>query len=221
MTRCEARRQPEDAEQLGARSGVEGVEAPTESALELVGPHGRRLRRRSVASHTPCRYGLPERLSAALPTAPTEVASGHADDAQDEATPGHRPPRHLGRPHCRLVAVTAVVRRRLRTIHFSSGLPLRYLISFLLVWGTNAVVVVVGILYLRRDRVGVAGGLFLAAALTVAIAIIEQVLQTAPHFGRWQTDLVLVLEIIEGGLLALAATRAIGVRAANDLEAGQ
>jgi hypothetical protein len=83
------------------------------------------------------------------------------------------------------------------------------------------VVVAVGILHLRRDRVGVAGGLFLAAALTVAIAIIEQVLQTAPHFGRWQTDLVLVLEIIEGGLLALAATRAIGVRAANDLEAGQ
>jgi hypothetical protein len=83
------------------------------------------------------------------------------------------------------------------------------------------VVVTVGILYLKRDRVGVAGGLFLAAALTVAIAIIEQVLQTAPHFGHWQTDLVLVLEIIEGGLLALAATRAIGVRAANDLEAGR
>ena len=104
---------------------------------------------------------------------------------------------------------------------FSSGLSLRFLISFLLVWWTNAVVVTVGILYLKRNRVGVAGGLFLAAALIVAIAIIEQVLQTAPHFGRWQIDLVLVLEIIEGGLLALAATRAIGVRAANDLEAGQ
>jgi cytosine/uracil/thiamine/allantoin permease len=54
---------------------------------------------------------------------------------------------------------------------FSSGLSLRFLISFLLVWWTNAVVVTVGILYLRRDRIGVAGGLFLAAALTVAIAI--------------------------------------------------
>jgi hypothetical protein len=104
---------------------------------------------------------------------------------------------------------------------FSSSLSLRFLISFLLVWWSNAVVVAVGILYLKRDRVGVAGGLFLAAALTVAIAIIQLLLQTAPHFGRWQTDLVLALEIIEGGLLALAATRAIGIRAANDLEAGQ
>jgi hypothetical protein len=80
------------------------------------------------------------------------------------------------------------------------------------------VVVAVGILYLRRDRVGVAGGLFLAAAMIVAIALIQQVLQTAPHFGRWQTDLILVLEIIEGGLLALAAVRAIGTRAAENSE---
>jgi len=101
---------------------------------------------------------------------------------------------------------------------FSHGLPLRVLISFLLVWWTNAVVVAVGILYVKRDRVGVAGGLFLAGALTVTIAIIQQVLQTAPHFGRWQTDLVLVLEIIEGGLLALAAVRAIGARADDNFE---
>jgi hypothetical protein len=44
------------------------------------------------------------------------------------------------------------------------------------------------------------------------------VLQTAPHFGRWQTDVFLVLEIIEGGLLALAAVRAIGARAADTFE---
>jgi hypothetical protein len=64
----------------------------------------------------------------------------------------------------------------------------------------------------------VAGGLFFAAALTVAIEIIQQVLQTAPHFGHWQTDLVLVLEITEGCLLALAAVRAIGARAAVSIE---
>jgi len=80
------------------------------------------------------------------------------------------------------------------------------------------VVVAVGILYLKRDRVGVAGGLFLAAAMIVAIALIQQVLNTAPDFGRWQTDLILVLEITEGGLLALAAVRAIGARAADGLE---
>jgi hypothetical protein len=101
---------------------------------------------------------------------------------------------------------------------FSQGLPLRFLISFLLVWWTNLVVVAVGILYLKRDRVGVAGGLFLAAAMIVAIALIQQVLDTAPHFGRWQTDLILVLEITEGGLLALAAVRAIGARTADGLE---
>jgi len=95
---------------------------------------------------------------------------------------------------------------------FSLGLPLRGLISFLLGWWTNAAVAAVGMLYLRRDRVGVAGGVFVAVALALAITIIRQVLDTAPHFGRWQTVLVLVLEIIECGLLALAAVRAIGAR---------
>jgi hypothetical protein len=32
--------------------------------------------------------------------------------------------------------------------------------------------------------------------------------------GRWQTDLFLALEIVECGLLALAAARAIGARSA-------
>ena len=103
---------------------------------------------------------------------------------------------------------------------FSQGWPLRLLISFLLVWWTNALVVTAGILYLKRDHVGVAVGLFLAAAMTVAIAIIQLLLQTAPHFGRWQTDMVLVLEIIEGGLLALAAVRAIRARAVDNFEGG-
>jgi hypothetical protein len=95
---------------------------------------------------------------------------------------------------------------------FSVGLPLRGLISYFLGWWTNTVVVAVGILYLRRDRVGVAGGVFVAVALILAITITGQLLQTAPHFGRWDTDLLLILEIIEGVLLALAAVRAIGAR---------
>lgn len=96
---------------------------------------------------------------------------------------------------------------------FSLGLPLRGLVSFFLEWWTNAAVVGVGILYLRRDRVGVAGGVFVAVALTLALTITRQVLETAPHFGRWQTILVLALEIFEGLLLALAAIRAVGARA--------
>jgi hypothetical protein len=39
-------------EKLGAGSGPEGVEALQESALELVGSHGRKLRRRTVTP--PC-----------------------------------------------------------------------------------------------------------------------------------------------------------------------
>lgn len=96
---------------------------------------------------------------------------------------------------------------------FSVGLPLRGLISFFLGWWTNVAVVAVGILFLR-DRIGVAGGIFVAVALALAFTITGQVLQTAPHFGSWQTDLFLVLEIIECVLLALAAVRAIGARSA-------
>ncbi|MGH2634558.1 MAG: hypothetical protein ACRDHU_00160 [Actinomycetota bacterium] len=97
---------------------------------------------------------------------------------------------------------------------FSLGLPLRGLISFFLGWWTNAAVIAVGILYLERDRVGVAGGVFVAVALTLAITITRQVLEAAPHFGRWQTVLLLVLQIIEGAPLALAAVRAVGARSA-------
>ena len=160
-----------------------------------------------------------------------EIASSRATDRSSipdmQTTPGTKPRREIAR--LALWAGLIAFSLPLLPLYgdgsgpfiFSSSLSLRFLISFLLVWWSNAVVVAVGILYLKRDRVGVAGGLFLAAALTVAITLIQLLLQTAPHFGRWQTDLVLVLEIIEGGLLALAATRAIGVRAANDLEAGQ
>jgi hypothetical protein len=166
--------------------------------------------------------GLPRTVSATLPT-----ASDRSSIRDMPTTPRTKPHREIAR--LALWAGSIAILLPLLPLYgdgsgpfiFSSGLSLRFLISFLLIWWTNAVVVAVGILYLKRDRVGVAGGLFLAAALTVAIGIIEQLLQTAPHFGRWQVDVVLVLEIIEGGLLALAATRAIGVRAAHGLEAGQ
>ena len=100
---------------------------------------------------------------------------------------------------------------------FTEGSSLRFLISFFLVWWSKLVVVAVGILYLKRDRVGVAGGLFLAAAIAVAITIIQQGVLPL-DFGRWQTNLVLVLEMIEGGLLVLAAVRAIDARGPDGLE---
>jgi hypothetical protein len=92
---------------------------------------------------------------------------------------------------------------------FSFGWPLRMLASYILGWWTTAAVVAVGIVFLRRGLVGVAGGVFMAVDLTIAITVTRQLLDTAPHFGRWQTDLFLTLEIVEGLLLGLAAVRAI------------
>jgi hypothetical protein len=45
---------------------------------------------------------------------------------------------------------------------FSQGLPVRFLIIYLLRWWAGALVAVVGIWFLKRDRAGPAGGVFLA-----------------------------------------------------------
>jgi hypothetical protein len=67
--------------------------------------------------------------------------------------------------------------------------------------------------------VGVAGGVFAAVALGLAITIVAQILATAPHFGHWQTVVVLMLEIVQAILLTLAAARAIGTSRAEGAEA--
>jgi hypothetical protein len=92
---------------------------------------------------------------------------------------------------------------------FSQGLPVRFLILYLLQWWGSALVALVGIWFLKRDRAGPAGGVFLAVGLVVAIEIAGNVLVTAPHFGRWQTDVVLALETVEAILLTLAGSHAI------------
>jgi hypothetical protein len=70
-------------------------------------------------------------------------------------------------------------------------------------------VAAVGIWLMKRDRAGPAGGVFLAVGLVVAIGIAGEVVATAPHFGRWQTDLLLALETVEAILLLLAGSRAL------------
>jgi hypothetical protein len=92
---------------------------------------------------------------------------------------------------------------------FSFGFPLRAMIEFFLGYWSNAIVVAVGIVLLRRDLVGVAGGVFAAVSLGLAITIVSQIVVTAPHLGRWQTVALLALETVEAILLALAAGRAI------------
>jgi hypothetical protein len=92
---------------------------------------------------------------------------------------------------------------------FSQGLPVRLLILYFLRWWGSASVAMVGIWFLKRDRAGPGGGVFLAVGLVVAIGVAGEVLVTAPHFGRWQTDVVLALETVEAILLTLAGSRAI------------
>jgi hypothetical protein len=95
---------------------------------------------------------------------------------------------------------------------FSQELPVRFLIFYLLRWWASASVAVVGISWFwKRDRAGLAGGVFLAVGLVVAIGVVGEVLVMAPHFGRWQTDVVLALETMEAILLILAGSRAISV----------
>lgn len=94
---------------------------------------------------------------------------------------------------------------------FSQGLPVRFLIVYLLGRWSSALVAAVGLWFLKLDRAGPAGGVFLAAGLVAAIGIAGNVLVTAPHFGRWQTDVVLALETVEAILLSLAGSRAVSV----------
>lgn len=92
---------------------------------------------------------------------------------------------------------------------FSLGFPLRVMIEFFLGYWHYAIVVTVGILFLRHDYVGVAGGVFAGVAIGLTITIAAQIVVTAPHFGRWQTVVLLMLEILQAILLVLAASRAI------------
>lgn len=94
---------------------------------------------------------------------------------------------------------------------FLLGLPVRVVVVYLLRWWGSALVAGVGIWFLKRDRSGPAGGIFLAVGLGAAIGIAGEVLVTAPHFGRWQTDVVLSLETVQAVLLMLAGLRAIGI----------
>ena len=93
---------------------------------------------------------------------------------------------------------------------FSLGLPWRFLIYFyFLRWWGSALVAAVGIWFLKRDRAGPAGGVFLAVGLVVAIGVAGEVLVIAPHFSRWQYDVVLALEMAEAILLLLAGARVL------------
>jgi hypothetical protein len=85
----------------------------------------------------------------------------------------------------------------------------RFLIIYLLRYWASAVVAMVGIRFLKRDRAGPAGGVFLALGLVVAIGTAGDVLVTAPHFARWQTDLILALGTVEAILLTLAGSHAL------------
>src|SRR4030095_10165445 len=80
---------------------------------------------------------------------------------------------------------------------------------YLLRYWASAVVAMVGIWFLKRDRAGPAGGVFLALGLVVAIGTAGDVLVTAPHFARWKTDTILALGSAEAFILMLAGSHAL------------
>ncbi len=98
-----------------------------------------------------------------------------------------------------------------RAFIFSQGFPVRFVIVYSLRWWGSALVAMVGIWFLKRDRAGPAGGVFLAVGLVVALGVATDVLVTAPHFGRWQTDVLLAFETAEAILLTLAGMRSIEI----------
>jgi hypothetical protein len=101
---------------------------------------------------------------------------------------------------------------------FSQGLPARFVILYLLRWWASPLVAAVGMWFLKQDRPGPAGGVFLAVGLVAAVGIAGEVLVTAPHFG-WQTDVVLALATLEAILLTLAGWRA--TRVVSEVQTGE
>ncbi len=94
---------------------------------------------------------------------------------------------------------------------FLQGLTWRFGFLYLLKWWGSTLVAAVGIWFLKRDRPGPAGGVFLAVGLVMAIGVVGDLVGTAPSFGLWQTDVLLALEAVEAILLVLAGSRAISV----------
>src|SRR5919201_2569491 len=93
---------------------------------------------------------------------------------------------------------------------YSLGGP-RVLVEFLLGRCSSAIVLTMGILFLRRGDLGIAGGTFAAVALYGTLLVAEGILGIAPHFGRWwPADVVIGMEIAETILVAVVAARAIG-----------
>ena len=92
---------------------------------------------------------------------------------------------------------------------FSQRLGVRFLSVYLLRWWGSALVAMVGIWFLKRAQPGPAGGVFLALGLVVAIFATGDVIATAPQFGRWETDVLVALQIVEAILLTLAGSRLI------------
>jgi hypothetical protein len=89
---------------------------------------------------------------------------------------------------------------------FSQGLGVRFLSVYLLRWWGSALVAMVGIWSLKGDLAGPGGGVFLAVGLVVAIFAAGDVIATAPHFDRWQTDVLVALQIVAAILLTLAGS---------------
>ncbi|MGZ4115005.1 MAG: hypothetical protein ACXVQT_08015 [Actinomycetota bacterium] len=87
---------------------------------------------------------------------------------------------------------------------------LRFVLEYVVNGWNGAVALVFGILMIRRDRVAVAGGVFVAIAVVVAAGVIGQVIpQPSSVLHEWRADVVLGLKTIEAATLVVAASMAL------------
>jgi hypothetical protein len=90
---------------------------------------------------------------------------------------------------------------------FSTGIPLRAKVAYLLLLFAFAVAIVVGIVVAHRGHPAVASGVFLGLLVVLALRVIASALTTYEGWV-WQTTVVIALQTVECALLLLAARAA-------------
>jgi hypothetical protein len=93
------------------------------------------------------------------------------------------------------------------------GFPLRVNVAWILTLLSQAVVILIGLMLLRRGREAMASGLFLGLLVILGIRLTNEVL-TTPFGWPWQTAVYIGLQMVECVLLLLAARAAARQREA-------
>jgi hypothetical protein len=202
-----------DVEKLGAGSGTDGVESRSESALELVGSHGRRLRRRTVGRglrvpvHIHSRMAQGDVLDGSLPRVYAPLV-----DARHRTSTFSTAPAMAFAVGALVMDLTVLVLplhdgSSVVSLLLGDGFSFRVEVAYLLTLFAQSVAILVGLLLLRRGRATLASGVFVGLLVIIGLHVISSVLTSI--FGWvWQIVVVLGLQTMECALLFLAARAA-------------